>query len=269
MIIDNLPIREYHNAAPKYLSKTSIRDFAEHGPAWWNMSYLTRTLPKERPDGALQGLALDCYLTEGADAFTSQWCVKPVDMSFATKEGKEWKAAHAGKEILTAVDFAILGDAVAAVRALPCWREIERSKAQQTLRRESQGLGLGIQSRPDWLDTNTGCLWDLKKTRDLSRFGSQAIDLGYHLQAAIAGWVMAGDSVGLEHAYLVAVEWERGARARCYEIPHEVLQAGDKEMRSTAAEIADRLKRNDWTDVQPEPQALEIPDWMLRKMEAV
>ena len=57
--------------------------------------------------------------------------------------------------------------------------------------------------------------------------------------------------------------------ARCFEIPHEVLAAGDKEMRTTAAEIADRIKRNDWSDVLDEPESLQIPDYLLRKLEAV
>ena len=112
-------------------------------------------------------------------------------------------------------------------------------------------------------------MFDLKKVRDLDRFGAQAIDLGYHLQAAVGGWCLAGDGFALEHAYLVAVEWERGARCRIYEIPHEALAFADRQMRDVAAEISDRVKRSDWAD-HPDGviKPLPIPGWMMARMEA-
>lgn len=264
-----LPIAEYHRSAPQWLSKTSLRDFRSHGPAWWKMAYIDHSIERPAPGGAEQGQALDCYLTEGAGAYAERYVIRPEGMNFTTKEGKAWREAQGGKLILSQEDAAILAEAVAAVRSLYCWPEIEAAQAQLTLRRNSAALGLGIQSRPDWVDIKRGIVWDLKKTRDLEIFGKQAIDLGYHLQAAIAGWCLAGESIGLEHAYLVAVEWERGARARVYEIPQEVLQFADREMRSLAAQVADRMKRNDWEDSQqPHAYNLPIPSWLMAKLEA-
>jgi hypothetical protein len=66
----------------------------------------------------------------------------------------------------------------------------------------------------------------------------------------------------------VAVEWEHGARARVFKISHAVLEFAQKEMRKSAAEIAGRIKSGDWSDVQQGPEPLEVPDWMLRKMES-
>lgn len=263
-----LPIAQYHASAPAWLSKTSLRDFISHGPAWWKMAYLDKIIDRKRPDGAAQGSALDCYLTEGAAAFMASWAIKPAGLDGRTKAGKEWMEANEGKEVLSYGDSLILADAVAAVRAHPRWAEIEACTAQVTCRRQSAGLGLGLQSRPDWLEVSSGSLFDLKKTCDLEAFGRQAINLGYHLQAAIAGWCLAGDGIGLEHAYLVAVEWERGARCRIYEIPHVALEEGDRVMRAAAAEIARRIQSGDWTDRQTSAEELPIPDWMLRRMEA-
>jgi len=135
------------------------------------------------------------------------------------------------------------------------------------VRRDAPQLGIGLQSRPDWMNPGISRLWDLKKTRDLAIFGKQAIDLGYHLQAAVASWCLAGDGVQIEQASLVAVEWQRGPRAREYVIPHEALADGDRQMRAIAAEVADRLARNDWSDSQPQPEPLPIPEYMLRRME--
>jgi hypothetical protein len=265
---EQISITDYHQSVTAgWLSKTSIRDFCEHGPAWWKMAYLDKTISKPTPDGAVQGLALDCLLTEGTDAYLRGFSVKPEGFDGRTKEGKEWVKAQAGRRIISHQDSLILVDAAAAVRGHPRWKEIEACRAQMTCRRKSDALGLGLQSRPDWLNTDKGALFDLKKTCDLSGFGRQAINLGYHLQAAIAGWCLAGDSIALESACLVAVEWERGARCRFYEIPHYALESGDHQMRETAAEIARRIKDNDWSDVQAGTEDLEIPDWMARKMQ--
>ncbi len=270
MIIDSihLPIQEYHSSAPQWLSKTSIKDYQEHGPVWWKQAYLDRTLPRKRPDGASQGLALDCWLTEGEGVFRALYAIKPEDMSFATKEGKAWKAEQGNREIITSDDYAILIEAVDAVRMHPQWKNIEKCKAQQTIRRKSEGLGIGLQSRPDWLNVDALTVYDLKKTRDLDLFSKQAVGLGYVLQNAIAGWCLAGLGIGLEHAYLVAVEWKRGARCRVFKIPDEAMAAADQSMRAGASEIADRLKRNDWVDHPPEYETLALTTWQMEKVGA-
>lgn len=280
---DALPIEQYHRSAPKWWSKTSLRYFEQNGAPWIKL-WLDGQVQPRIPGGVEPGHALDCLLTEDAAAFAKRFPVLPENApkkpSKSQREAKKpapesveaikwwdaWNAAHPDCIILDAEDRLILADAAAAVRRLPCWAEIEQSQAQVTVRRESVALGIGLQSRPDWMDTKRLRLRDLKKTRDLDIFGKQAIDLGYHLQAAVAGWCLAGDGIGIEQASLVAVEWERGARAREFIIPQEVLQAADAKMRQLAADVADRMKRNDWTDHQEKPEMLAVPEWMMRKM---
>jgi hypothetical protein len=255
-----MPIDRYHKGPPRWWSKTSLRNFKECGPKWTGL-YLRDEVYKKRPDGAIQGMALDCWLTEGAEEFSRQFAIKPQGMSLTTKEGKAWKEAHDGREILSHDDGLILTDAIDAVRTC--------SLAQHTVRRDQPALGIGLQARPDWINHGAGMLFDLKKTRDLESFGKQAIDLGYHLQAALAGWCLVPDSIYIEHSYLVAVEWERGARCRVLEIPHEYLDSGHREMVALAQEVADRVARDDWTDKQDNPGILSAPSFMERKMEAI
>ncbi|MEY2800528.1 MAG: hypothetical protein RL513_112, partial [Pseudomonadota bacterium] len=63
-----MPIDRYHHSAPRWWSKTSLRYYQDHGPAWVKL-WLDDQIKPPTPDGAEVGLALDCYLTEGADAF--------------------------------------------------------------------------------------------------------------------------------------------------------------------------------------------------------
>ena len=279
-----LPIEIYHQAAPQWLSKTSIMDFRNRGPAWWKLNYLDGQIIKEAPGGAAQGSMIDCWLTEGEEAFNARYVYVPAD---APKKptAAQLKAKKPSPETLEAIaywaqfgdripvmgeDADILPEAVAAVKALPIWPRLEAAQAQATIRRRDSGLGIGLQSRPDWLELrgSAATTFDLKKTRSLSGFGKQAIDLGYHLQAAIAGWCLSGDDFQHDHAFLVAVEWERGARARVYEIPSEALADGFRMVAETFREIAGRLQSGDWTDRQEQPEQLPIPAWMARKMEA-
>ncbi|MBU6247114.1 MAG: PD-(D/E)XK nuclease-like domain-containing protein [Xanthomonadaceae bacterium] len=264
----DLPIEQYHASAPAWLSKTTLRYFADNGAPWFKL-FLDGQVKPSTPGGVEQGAALDCLLTENGADFDARFAIKPKGHDGRTKEGKAWVEANSGKKLLTENDMAILADAAAAVRACSAWPRITKSMAQATVRRQAPALGLGLQSRPDWLLPSEGCVFDLKKTSELRRFGAQSIDLGYHLQAAVAGWCLAGDGVALEHAYLVAVEWERGARCRIYEIPHEVLEHADTQMREIAAEIGERLASGNWTDHQEQVEPLPVPGWMLRQMEAV
>lgn len=278
-----MPIGKYHKSAPRWWSKSTLRLYQSMGAPWMGL-YLQDLVEAPQPDGTEQGSALDCLLTEGLGTFLTRYprrppgapkrptkaqltAKKPSQESIdAIAYWKAWDAANPGAIILSDEDHAILQEAAAAVRRLPCWKEIEESQAQATVRRDAPQLGIGLQSRPDWIHTGRGRLRDLKKTRDLDMFGRQAIDLGYHLQAAVASWCLAGDSIGVEQASLVAVEWQRGARAREYIIPHEALVDGDRQMRDLARDVADRLARNDWTDQQTSPELLPIPEYMLRRM---
>jgi hypothetical protein len=257
-----LPIEQYHNSAPDWFSKTSLRYFQDMGAPWYKL-WLDGKVKPSTPKGVEQGLALDALLTEGPESMAAQFVFAPPDLDRRTKAGKEWAAANESKVILPSDDEQIIADAAAAVRASTAWPAIEQSLAQHTIRRHSDGLGFGLQSRPDWILQDQEIIWDLKKTRDLARFGSQAIDLGYHLQGAVARWCLNNTNY---RVFLVAVEWERGARCRIYEIPSEVLDYADKQMRNTASEISRRIRANDWIDHQAEAEPLAVPGWMLKQI---
>jgi len=265
----DLPIEVYHQSVPAWLSKTSLRDFIDHGASWFYKAYIGKSIKRNVPDGVEQGSALDCLLTEGKSAFAARYVIKTDDYDGRTAAGKAWRLENENKQHLTAKDFAILGDAADAVRLDPVWKDLEKASAQITVRRSSESLGLGLQSRPDFLALDRGAIyWDLKKTRDLDLFGKHAINLGYHLQAAVARWCLAGEGITMGPAYLVAVEWEHGARCRVYEIPEWAIDDGERQMRSAASDIADRMKRGDWTNSPMPVSPLDIPDWMRRKMES-
>ena len=278
-----LSIEEYHASVPAWLSKTSIMDFRTWGPARWYLVYVAKTLRRPVPGGVEQGQMRDCWLTEGEQAFRDRYVVIPADApkrpssaqlkakkpSADTLDAIAYWSLFEGKLTVTREDYDILLDAVEAVHGLEEWPRVQEAQAQMTLRRLSSDMGFGVQSRPDWmaLDGSNAITDDLKKTRSLEHFGAQALDLGYHVQAAIAGWALAGDGYEHERANLIAVEWERGARADMYRIPTEALAGGVGIFRETAAEINARMLSGDWSYRQGGAKPLPIPAWRMRQME--
>jgi hypothetical protein len=251
------------------LSKTSLRSFGERGPAWWKLRYIDRAIPDRRPEGATEGLALDCLLTEGLDQYIQRFIVRPKDIDLRTKDGKQWRAMNEGKELLSAEDGLIIEEAAEAVSASCIWKEIDDfALAQHTIRADKPRLGFGFQARPDWIRIaeNKAVIYDLKKTRCLASFGRQAIDLGYHLQAAVAKYILQEHGIEVEAAFLIAVEWERGARCRVYQIPENALRAGSNLMVSYANDIYECMKSGVWSESQDEPEPLPIPEWLERGM---
>ena len=273
MIIQSkyLSIQDYHSSAPRWLSKSSILDFKKHGPQWWQLRYLLGIIKPEKPTEAMeQGNALDCYLTESEEIFYMRYVIKPEGHDGRTKEGKAWKEEHKDRKVISKEDHTILLEAVEAVKMHPMWTLISGSEKQLTLRRNTN-LAFGLQSRPDFICVGTEpghkVYIDLKKTCNLETFGRDAINFGYHYQAALASFCAADDGITFEKYYLAACEWERGSRFRLFEIPATAIEYAQRELVKIANEISDRIKADNFEDIQSEPEPLEIPAYLARKMD--
>lgn len=245
---EQLPIADYHNSAPRYWSKTALKDLAAKGPKWVYGAYITKEIKRERPGGALQGLALDCLLTEGDEAFDFGWAIRPDDLDGRTKDGKEWAVKNAHKQILSAKDGLILSDAADAVTSHPIWDDIQKCQSQLSIRQD-WSPGLGLQSRPDWINLQDGVYIDLKKTADLDRFPQQAYDLGYILQAAVCKWALEREGTIIKDYYLVAAEWERASRCRAYRISEFQLSDATMEMERLMGRLCSHLESGEWDEV--------------------
>lgn len=273
-IIHNEPIGPYHGRDAKTLGSTRIGHYREHGPVWWDLRYNQGAVQQpEASEAQRQGSLLDCMMTE-ADQFPSRYIAKPRNMSFATKEGKAWRAEQPdGVEIVPGEWIEIATDCCRAIGEHQTAADMigDPRCGRQVSLRHALGNGLTLQSRPDFLLLNgdmTGWYIDLKKTDDLDAFGRKAIDYGYHRQLALAQWLAARAGYRID-AYLLVAEWQRGSRARLFKMPERCLEIGWLEVKQTVDEIAQRFADNDWADDHDGGvDELEIPGWMMAKMEA-
>lgn len=284
-LIPNMSIDTYHASFPDWVSKTTLGNLQKHGPQWFQKVYVAREFPPPRPPGAIQGMALDLLLTEGQAALDRQFPRppkdaprKPTSTQRAAKKPKPktveaiawwdaWEEAHAGALSLSDDDWLILPEAADAVRKHPMFADIQKAQSQATLRR-LHDCGLGIQGRPDWIDLEHQVSWDLKKTASLDKFPDDCFKFGYILQAHIVNWICSGRGIGipLEKQYLVAVEWERGARCECFEINYPELRQAAQQFDRLVLTLQAHIKCNDWTNEVPKSRPLPIPGWRQRSL---
>jgi len=160
-IHQNVPPEIYHGW-PAYGS-SDLKAMREGPPA---MVPFRRSQASNATGAMALGTACHMAVLEPA-RFETTYVFKPEDMSFATKEGKAWKALHAEREILTHLQAESARGIVAAfqskaeaVRSLR-GAEIEVSVLWQ------DPCGVMLKGRPDWI--KDGITYDLK----ISRFAQE------------------------------------------------------------------------------------------------
>lgn len=271
MIIYDETIEEYH--LHPALSKTCIQDFDAFGPVDFHARHVAKTFPGKETDALAFGRAFDYLCEHGEEAFPKRYARKPEGMKFNTKEGKAWGEIQvcAGLGIIDWDDWTLLLEMYAALRAnrlaFDLWEPCRR---QVTIRRELPALGVELQARPDGLhiDSAPGYLADIKTCRDINRFPLDCITYGYHVQLAIAQWLLAREGHQCD-AVLIAVESKRAPRCRAYRMPEVALAAGWEKAKRVVDEIARRTRESDWTDRQDTVEDIVLPEWQARKLEAV
>ena len=114
--------------------------------------------------------------------------VRPPDLSFATKEGKAWKAEHADLPLLTVDENANIRGAAEALRADPFAGPMLAANglAEVSAFAHHPGTGLLTKCRIDWLtQDNKGKPWilDAKSCDSLDGFPFSAREYSYDVQS--------------------------------------------------------------------------------------
>ncbi len=267
-----LDITSYHSA--QYLSTHKLKDFASKGPRYYAARHVTNKYPKAPDTEAL--VFGRCFedLVYGLP-ITDSFIMKPEGMSFATKEGKAWRAeAEAtGKAIVAADDF----EAMQMMRESLLENEtamamIRACEKQTTFRCEYEGTP-GLQSRPDW-DSASGCLesgyapftLDLKSTQTLQKItsGRGIVEYLYHAQAAICQYTARKNQRDVR-CYLLAVEKVMPYRAQVVEVTPDWLAVGWQWCERQLEKLAKHYATNEWPRVTQEMVELPpVPEWATR-----
>lgn len=181
-MIENLPWSDY--AVPGWLGSSALHAFPDMSLEAFDAQYLACGYDNGKTATAAMdnGSELDKMLT-AAVYDRSAIEVKPDGMSFATKEGKAWRAERAGKTIIKAEDVRYLDAALPRIKeTIACYDG--EPKYQVTLRGEIAGIR--VQTRPDIVIGNR--IPDLKyiNSEAFNKFDRQFPFSRYVFQAGLA-----------------------------------------------------------------------------------
>ena len=257
----------------KALGSSALSAWGTMGLAQWSADYLESDAYDDEPSttaGAKEGGDyLDACITGNKPL--EQFAVKPEGMSFATKEGKAWREAQAGKTLITEAQEREVKAALPMAReALAILSAGSAIDYQVTLRGEIAGLQ--VQTRPDcWIESED-CIEipDIKYVSQIDKFDRDWVGGRYEIQAALAVALAraAGETRRIEVRFLLIESGTENPRVRVIRIPQEVVALAVARLEARCAEIvAARDSGLGFVDVV-DFRDIDIPGWAMQRLEA-
>jgi hypothetical protein len=200
----------------------------------------------------------------------SSWAVKPRGMSFATTEGKTWKAANASRQIVPFDDDNNIKRAVRSVHAHPAAGPLLRVKARKEVSvfARDEETGLLLKGRFDFLPEDNAFILDLKSTLDASPkypgFMREIAKYRHFVQAAFYTDLAARLGISIPSFLLVAYEKYAPFAVTCFQLDDLSIKKGREEYRRLLSEFADCLKANRWNAYSDKVVICTIPEWALK-----
>lgn len=262
-IVENMSASEYH--ACKGVSASLLKSYAisaAHGRA----AELGQM--KGSNEAMAFGAACHAYIFE-PEVYSRQFALKPDGMSFASKEGKAWKAEQTRK-IVSFDDETAFRGMRQSILADPIAGPFLRTEGRCELSLFDEIEGVPVRARFDKL-TGGNVIVDLKTTvsarpRDFVR---QAFFLGWHIQA---GWycdMLSRAGMPMEGFVFIAVEKEPPYAVLCAEFDSMSLAKGRSEYERLLALYIKCRAENRWPGYvdQKIPYQLTLPKWALESQE--
>lgn len=259
MTINNALAMDDYRADPAW-SASDLKAFRLGPPA---MVPWSREHPRENSDTMKLGTACHAAILEG-DAVAERYAFKPEDMSFATKEGKEWKAAHQGKIILTAKEADIVTGVVEAFEG----KELARAALEQALGKEASvfwtnDAGVKLKARPDFYTADA--VYDLKVSRHAAanQIMWRSYGDGWCHQLAHYREGLRANGVAIKHGRLIVIHPKPPHVVYCVEIKPDALDLLALENAATIAAMAKFATNDVWPWTPDEWTLTDLPPTAL------
>jgi PDDEXK-like domain of unknown function (DUF3799) len=260
----DIPAPTYH--AAEGLSNSTLKDFRAWGPHKWKW---LRDHPQPRASTPAQERGTLFHLAVFEVAKFGEGIshhVRPPDLSFATKEGKAWKAEHADLPLLTVDENANIRGAAAALRADDFAGPMLNAKgmAEVSAFAIHPDTGLLTKCRVDWLTEDAeGAPWilDAKSCESLDGFPYNAREYSYDVQSVFYTDLLAGLPEPIEGTRFLfaAVELTPPFDLRLEIIAADDLRAARMLYAADLASIADCTARGAWPRKYPAVGSLKMP----------
>lgn len=251
--------REYHSE--RALSASGLKQYARTAAHW---AAIWAEEGKETP-ALLFGRAFHCAILE-PEKFAREYIVKPGGMTFATKEGKAWRAEAelSGKCILSADDALNLERMADQVQGHETASGIIGGTEHEVSLFWNDVQGFPCKARCDIVNKELKIIGDIKTCENANpvAFGRSVANYQYHWQAY---WYLHGMSI------LTGEEWKTFIFAAMEKaLPHAIaVYLADEQMLYKAKLEIDELlpgfaacwKRDEWPAYPDRVLELSLPRW--------
>lgn len=281
-VYTDMPFEDYH--AVEAISASGLRLFARSPWHYRNRVQIKPTRPM------LRGSLVHCAMLE-PDAVAARYVFVPEDAprrptaaQWAAKKSnesseaaKEWwrdfEQRASGRDIITADEFAMCQQQIAAIKREPGLRELfGAGRGEVSIFWIDRATRLYCKARLDWMQTSGSSvrIGELKSTRDESPagFGRTAAAMKYELQRAhYVDAVKSGAKLDLQDFTFVAVTSTQPILAVPYDLTDELISQADDERAEHLERLAWCLKEDRWPAYGDGKQMLDFPAYAKRSGE--
>lgn len=238
---------EYH--ANDAIGSSDVRDFLRSPRLFKDKR--DGLVPEKETPALILGTLTHLAMLE-PERFRESIAVKPEDISFATKIGKEWKELHEGRTIITQADYCTIH---MMEQRMPAEVRTALTSGRSEVTVRTTMADLAVQCRVDHWDEAADVLYDLKSIDAIENVEREIYKRGYHIQAEWYRRVVAterrnGDTEGLRMPGFVLIFCEKAFpfRWRIVELDPDYVAIAEAAIGEALHGITARIKSGCWDD---------------------
>ena len=261
--IYSLPAERYH--AAEGVSKSMLDILAAKTPAHLK-AHLFGIAQKKETEALKIGAITHRALLE-PDTYRDGFYVRPEKMTFTTIAGKQWKAEHEDRPILTAEESEMIDSMVSSVHTHPfAKRLLAGCQPEQSLFVEDKS-GTLRKSRLDALTTGN-VLPDLKATDSAAIESFERNVSRYRLHVQAAYYLDNCNLSGIEKQafFFVVVEKEPPYLVRCLRLDGDIIEWGRKLYQHDIQLYRNCVESGRWPGWGEEWDEISLPAWELKQV---
>lgn len=248
------------------VSNSMLKGYAEDP---LDFLYALNSPPAPASEAQMVGTVAHRMILEGKLGIPPGFAVKPEGMSFATKDGKAWREANAGAQIITQEKWDnCRGMAEAVANDGDCALFLRSGKPEAAIYAPDEKTGLTMRCRSDFLPDDQDTRFDLKTAESASKaeFARAIGKFRYHYQAA---WNLAVEeaATGVRPkvwAWIVVKSAPPFQRGIYFASPADI-EAGHKATRFYFEHLAAALKSGKFVSTASKFEFIERPQYFRRE----
>jgi hypothetical protein len=261
----NVSDKIYHQRHLGVVSK-SVCDLIDRSPAHYK-AWVDGVAEDDSTPALELGRAFHCALLE-PDRFLETYTAEPDFGDCRKADNKkrrdEWRAEHAGFEMLSEEAFRSVEGMAASARKHPLAKQmIQNGKSELTLKWTDQETGLTCKSRLDYYVESHAMILDAKSCLDAreSKFKRDIVNYRYFVQDALYRSAALELFLPVKHFVFIAIEKSPPFAVATYTLDAEGIAKGYGAARANINMLAFCKKTETWPGYPVEIRELSLPPW--------